>query len=78
MKIVGVIRVKNHDFTPKNHIFSNFRGAPPPPGSAPDDYQKNHRNSVRVSALRKKSKDWLTQNQYNVSELGDMSGLLFQ
>jgi hypothetical protein len=20
--------VKNHDFTPKNHIFSNFRGAP--------------------------------------------------
>jgi hypothetical protein len=40
-KIVGVFRVKNHDFTPKNHIFSNFRGggghAPgaPPPGSAP-------------------------------------------
>ena len=23
----GVFRVKNHDFTPKNHIFSNFRGA---------------------------------------------------
>jgi hypothetical protein len=38
-KIVGVFRVKNHDFTPKNHIFSNFRGArprgAPPPGSAP-------------------------------------------
>jgi hypothetical protein len=45
-KIFGVCRVKNHDFTPKNHIFSNFRGAragcsppppppPPPPGSAP-------------------------------------------
>jgi hypothetical protein len=35
----GVFRVKNHDFTPKNHIFANFRGgrAPgaPPPGSAP-------------------------------------------
>jgi hypothetical protein len=32
-KILGVFRVKNHDFTPKNHIFSNFRGgrgAPPP------------------------------------------------
>ena len=33
-KIVGVFRVKNHDFTPKNHIFSNFKwgrapGAPP-------------------------------------------------
>ena len=25
-KIVGVFCVKNHDFTPKNHIFSNFRG----------------------------------------------------
>ena len=25
-KIVGVFRVKNHDFTPQNHIFSNFRG----------------------------------------------------
>ena len=23
----GVFRVKNHGFTPKNHIFSNFRGA---------------------------------------------------
>ena len=26
-KFFGVFRVKNHDFTPKNHIFSNFRGA---------------------------------------------------
>jgi hypothetical protein len=26
-KIVGVFRVKTHDFTPTNHIFSNFRGA---------------------------------------------------
>jgi len=25
-KIVGVFRVKNHDFTQKNHIFSNFKG----------------------------------------------------
>jgi hypothetical protein len=30
-----VFRVKNHDFTQTNHIFSNFREAPPP-GSAPD------------------------------------------
>jgi hypothetical protein len=31
--------VKNHDFTPKNHIFSNFRGGArrvrPPPESTP-------------------------------------------
>jgi hypothetical protein len=24
--IFGIFRVKNHDFTPKNHIFSNFSG----------------------------------------------------
>ena len=36
-KMFGVFRMKNHDFTPKNHIFSNFKGgaragcAPPPP-----------------------------------------------
>ena len=40
--IFGVFRMKNHDFTPKNHIFSNFRGAcagcAPPPGSAPGMY----------------------------------------
>jgi len=34
-KMFWVFRVKNHDFMPKNHIFSNFRGAAPPPGSAP-------------------------------------------
>jgi hypothetical protein len=44
-KIFGVFRVKNHDFTPKNHIFSNFRGGGacagcgPPPGSAPACHQ---------------------------------------
>ena len=25
-KMFVVFRVKNHDFSPKNHIFSNFRG----------------------------------------------------
>jgi hypothetical protein len=38
-EIFGVIRVKNRVFTPKNHIFSNFRGAArrvrPPPVSTP-------------------------------------------
>ena len=37
--IFGVFRVKNHDFTPKNLIFSNFKGGgtgAPAPGSAPD------------------------------------------
>ena len=35
-KNFGVFRVKNHDFTPKNLIFSNFFfGGAPPPGSAP-------------------------------------------
>ena len=34
-KMFGVFRVKNHDFTPKNHIFSNFRGGAPSPRSTP-------------------------------------------
>ena len=33
-KMFGVFRVKNHDFTQTNHIFS-APGAPPPFGSAP-------------------------------------------
>ena len=40
-KMFRVFRVKNHDFTPKNHIFSNFRGGPrrvrPPPPPPPLD-----------------------------------------
>ena len=32
-EIFGVFRVKNHDFTPKNQFFSNFRGGGA--GSAP-------------------------------------------
>ena len=35
-KHFGVFRVKNHDFTPKNHIFSNFRGGGAP-GAPPLD-----------------------------------------
>ena len=35
-----VFRVKNHDFTPKNHIFSNFRGARA--GCAPLDPPLHH------------------------------------
>jgi len=36
--------------------------------------------SAKHTSLRRKSKDWLAQNQENVSEWGDMSihGLLFQ
>ena len=32
-KIIGVVRVKNHDFTPKKIIFFQVLG-PPPPGSS--------------------------------------------
>ena len=34
-KMFGVFRVKNYDFTPKNDIFSNFRGRAP--GASPLD-----------------------------------------
>ena len=34
--------------------------------------------SAKHSALRSKSKDWLTRDQNNVSEWSDISTLLFQ
>ena len=37
-KFFGVFGVKNHDFTPKNHIFSKFRGGAAPPWIRPCYY----------------------------------------
>jgi hypothetical protein len=63
-KFVGVFRVKNHDFTPKNHVFSNFRGAragcAPPPGSSPGLcflFWLAHRTKT-VLSVRNKSHRW--------------------
>jgi hypothetical protein len=53
-KIFGVFRVKNHDFMPKNHIFSNFRGSRA--GCAPPDIYiclKSNPNIVRIRILRR-------------------------
>ena len=47
-KMFGVFRVKNHDFTPKNHIFSNFRGAPPS-ASASADVVSSHAAHARCT-----------------------------
>ena len=49
-KIVEVFRVKNHDFTPKNHIFSILGGCapPPPPGSAPDINKRRLIDSIVI------------------------------
>ena len=57
---VGVFRVKNHDFTQKNHIFSNFRVAravcapspplnPPPTRISPSTFR--HKLKLRNSAV---------------------------
>jgi hypothetical protein len=48
--MLGVFRVKIH-FTPKNHIFSNFRGGGvPPPGTAPDiDDKRKNQNTGTVT-----------------------------
>jgi hypothetical protein len=44
-KTFGVFRVNNHDFTPKNHIFSDFRrrgcAGSAPPESAPGSDSAN-------------------------------------
>jgi hypothetical protein len=50
--------VKNHDFTPKNHFFFNFRGgaraewAPPPPWICPCSLQAITRHSPQATTLR--------------------------
>ena len=56
------------------------RGFEPPSGQTKDYKIGLYCFSAKHAALRSKSKDWLTRNQDNVSEWGDMSirGLLFQ
>jgi hypothetical protein len=49
----GISCEKNHDFTPKNHIFSNFRGCAPP-GSAPAwlySYAVQRQKSLSISIV---------------------------
>ena len=43
-KNFGLFCVKNHDFTPKNNIFSNFRGARDPPVTYPGSAYKTTTN----------------------------------
>jgi hypothetical protein len=51
--IFGVFRVKNHDFTPKNHIFSNFRGGARA-GCSP--LNSMYESSVSVTVLNSREK----------------------
>jgi hypothetical protein len=48
--------------------------------SITQSYNKIYESDAKHAALRRKSKDWLAQNQDNVSDWGDMSihGLLLQ
>jgi hypothetical protein len=48
-----VFRVKNHDFTPKNHIFSNFRGGvgPPPLDSPLENLTVTMKCKVAIQTL---------------------------
>jgi hypothetical protein len=45
-KFFGVFRVKNHDFTPKNHIFSNFRGGGGGPPGFPPSFMGNRASGL--------------------------------
>jgi hypothetical protein len=56
------------------------RGFEPQSGQTKDFKIGIYCFSAKHAALRSKSKDWLAQNQNNVSEWSDMStrGLLFQ
>ena len=55
--IFGVFRVKNHDFMPKNHIFSNFGGGvAPPAGSAPAlDAQDTRQRQTKQKNITQKT-----------------------
>ena len=57
-----------------------YRGFEPRPGETKDYKIGMCCFSAKHAALRRKSKDWLTRNQDNVYESGNMSicGLLFQ
>ena len=62
-KMFGVFCVKNHDFMPKNYIFSNFRGgrvpgAPPPLGSAPamTNRERSKEQAIIYKALHRNLK----------------------
>ena len=55
-KIFGVFRVKNHDFTPKNLIFSNFRGDPPLRSMPAQHFAKLRSMSQQSSKCRKSNK----------------------
>ena len=57
----GLFRVKNHDFTPKNHIFSNFRGAPPP-GFAPA-LQREHNPIIKHQTRYKRTPSVQTKSK---------------
>ena len=51
--IFGVFRVKNHDITPKNHIFSNFRGGGGGTGCAPPPWIRPWYKLLGLRALTK-------------------------
>ena len=60
--IFWVFCVKNHDFTPKNHIFSNFSGAsPPPPWIRPC-------LNTNTNVTRRKNMIWWYMQQLSASE----------
>ena len=50
---IGVFRVKNHDFTPANHIFSNFRGARA--GCAPPPLDRPLHSGVKTKTITQKT-----------------------
>ena len=64
-KIFGVFRVKNHDFTPKNHIFSDFRGG------APDNYinnQKDQSSNELQNTVEQENTSAAIQNKDNKNQ----------
>ena len=79
-KIFGVFRVKNHDFTPTNHIFSNFRGGarrvcPPPPWILPC-LQKSHEYNWNTSNLTLNNNQSTIKDQIKVTCVSPLFSLV--
>ena len=60
-KMFGVFRVKNHAFTPKNLIFSNFRGRAP--GAPPWIRSCNHPLPAIISTNVSESTEYATRTR---------------
>ena len=79
-KFFWVFRVKNHEFTPKNHIFSNFRGGCAPTLDPPLQQTFFHGSVMSfhhsVGTLGFATPQWMKSSRSNSGKVSDWSKFL--